>query len=60
VSIGHNPMPTEPNHKATLGYLRQTPRAEDIAKAEEWTRKAMETRRASDEKKAAGQDPTQP
>jgi tetratricopeptide (TPR) repeat protein len=46
--------------KADLDYENPALRDEDVAKAKEWARKAMQTRKENEEKKAAQPDSSQP
>jgi tetratricopeptide (TPR) repeat protein len=46
--------------RADLDRDNQAALADDLAKANEWSNKAMETRKANEEKKGAGQEPTVP
>jgi len=46
--------------KADLDYDNPTLRDEDVAKAQEWARKSMQTRKENEEKKMASPDSAQP
>jgi tetratricopeptide (TPR) repeat protein len=46
--------------KADLDWDNDAARKDDVAKAEEWQSKAMETRRANEEKRITGPDSSQP
>jgi lipopolysaccharide biosynthesis regulator YciM len=46
--------------KADLDYENPALRDEDVAKAKEWARKAMQTRKENEEKKVAQPDSSQP
>ena len=46
--------------KADLDFGNEAARLDDVAKAQEWARKSMETRKANEEKKIAGTDSAKP
>ncbi len=46
--------------KADLDWGNEAARKDDVAKADEWGRKAMETRKANEEKKKAAAQPAKP
>ena len=46
--------------KADLDWGNEATRKDDIAEAEQWRTKAMETRKANEEKRIAGPDSSQP